>query len=1046
MSFSAPLGDQPRPRPQPAGAGSSGRRRRISPLSITIGVLALLVILLLIASAVWTRFLWFDQIGFTDVLTTRWLTQGLLFLIGFLVFAVPLFFSLRLTYTRRPVYPPVTREQEAMEQFRAAVDPLRRGITIVAPVVIGAFAGLAATRRWQDVQLFLHPQSYGSTDAVFGLDVGFYVFTLPVITMIISFLQFMVLVSAVAAVAGHFVYGGISWTQESGLEVTTTARRHLGILAAVYVLLLGVGHWFHRYGMLTGEHDRFDGASYTDVHAILPAQTILAIAAVIVAALFVLWIWRADWRIPAVGAGLMVLSTLVVGTAYPWAIQQFKVTPNERALEQPYIQRNIEATRTAWNVDDVTETSYSASTTAEAGALREDADTTAQIRLLDPSIVSPTFEQREANRQYWGFDQVLSVDRYTIDDRLQDTVIGVRELRPDKFNLDSRGWVNRHIVYTHGYGLAAAYGNQRNSDGEPDFLQSGVPGKGELGDFEERVYFGRHSPDYSIVGGPEGSEPEEFDYQTGTDEKNEGAQHNNTFTGDGGPKVGSFFNRLLYAIKFRDPNIVISSYVNSDSQILYDRQPQERVKEVAPFLQLDSEMYPAVVDGQMVWVIDGYTTTDAYPYSTKQNLDSATVDSKTAEEDASGNYQDAHANYMRNSVKATVNAFDGSVNLYTWDTEDPILKSWQQVFPDSLKPASEISGDLMSHLRYPADYFKAQREILAKYHVTEADEFFGQQDFWQVSPDPTAKASTNADGSKGTQAPQPPYYLTMQMPGEESPRFTLSSNYIPYQGQSGQNVMTGLLAVDSETGDKAGNPAKTFGKMNLLVLPTTNPVNGPGQVQATFNAEPNVSQALNLLKSGNSEVINGNLLTVPVGGGLLYVQPVYIQSSSAGGGTQYPLLQLVLVSFGDKIGFAPTLDEALDKVFEGDSGANAGDAEVQSDQSDVVSGSVDTESGEADKSDASGASKDSGDSGDAGSDTAGGTAQQRLDQALKDMDQATKDADAAMKQGDWNAYGTAQDELSDALQRAVDANSEIEGSGSGGAASDGGGASDGDEG
>ncbi|MFE5775039.1 UPF0182 family protein [Brachybacterium sp. NPDC056505] len=1041
MSFSAPLGDQPRPRPQPAGAGSSGRRRRLSPLSITIGVLALIVILLLIASAVWTRFLWFDQIGFTDVLTTRWLTQGLLFLSGFLVFAVPLFFSLRLTYTHRPVYPPVTREQEAMEQFRAAVDPLRRGITIVAPIVIGAFAGLAATRRWQDVQLFLHPQSYGSTDAVFGLDVGFYVFTLPVITMIISFLQFMVLVSAVAAVAGHFVYGGISWTQESGLEVTTTARRHLGIVAAVYVLLLGVGHWFHRYGMLTGEHDRFDGASYTDVHAILPAQTILAIAAVIVAALFVLWIWRADWRIPAVGAGLMVLSTLVVGTAYPWAIQQFKVTPNERALEQPYIQRNIEATRTAWNVDDVTETSYSASTTAEAGALREDADTTAQIRLLDPSIVSPTFEQREANRQYWGFDQVLSVDRYTIDDRLQDTVIGVRELRPDKFNLDSRGWVNRHIVYTHGYGLAAAFGNQRNSDGEPDFLQSGVPGKGELGDFEERVYFGRHSPDYSIVGAPEGSEPEEFDYQTGTDEKNEGAQHNNTFTGDGGPKVGSFFNRLLYAIKFRDPNIVISSYVNSDSQILYDRQPQERVKEVAPFLQLDSEMYPAVVDGQMVWVIDGYTTTDAYPYSTKQNLDSATVDSKTAEEDASDNYRDAHANYMRNSVKATVNAFDGSVNLYTWDTEDPILKSWQQVFPDSLKPASEISGDLMSHLRYPADYFKAQREILAKYHVTEADEFFGQQDFWQVSPDPTAKASTNADGSKGTQAPQPPYYLTMQMPGEESPRFTLSSNYIPYQGQSGQNVMTGLLAVDSETGDKAGNPAKTFGKMNLLVLPTTNPVNGPGQVQATFNAEPNVSQALNLLKSGNSEVINGNLLTVPVGGGLLYVQPVYIQSSSAGGGTQYPLLQMVLVSFGDKIGFAPTLDEALDKVFEGDSGANAGDAKVESDQSGAVSGSVDTESGEADKSDASGASKDSGDSGDAGSDTAGGTAQQRLDQALKDMDQATKDADAAMKKGDWNAYGKAQDELSDALQRAVDANSEIEGSG--GAASDGGGASDG---
>jgi uncharacterized membrane protein (UPF0182 family) len=1037
VSFSAPLGDQPRP--QPADAGPSRPRRRISPLSITIGVLALIVVILLIASAVWTRYLWFDQIGFVDVLATRWITQGLLFLVGFVVFAIPLYFSLRLTYTRRPVYPPVTREQEAMEQFRSAVDPLRRGITIAAPIVIGAFAGLAATRRWEDVQLFLHPQTFGSADEVFGLDVGFYVFTLPVITMIISFLQFMILISAVAAVAGHFVYGGISWTQESGLEVTTTARRHLGILATVYVLLLGIGHWFHRYSMLTNEHDRFQGASYTDVHAILPAQTILAIAAVIVAALFALWIWRADWRIPAVGAGLMVLSTLVVGTAYPWAIQQFKVTPNERALEQPYIQRNIEATRASWNVDDVAETSYSASTTAEAGALREDADTTAQIRLLDPSIVSPTFEQREANRRYWGFDQVLSVDRYKIDDRLQDTVIGVRELRPDKFQLDSQPWVNRHIVYTHGYGVAAAYGNQRNSDGEPDFLQSGVPGKGDLGDFNERVYFGRHSPDYSIVGAADGAEPEEFDYQTGTDAENEGAQHNNTFEGDGGPKIGGFVNRLLYAIKFRDPNILISSYVNENSQILYDRQPQDRVREVAPFLDLDSEMYPAVVDGELVWVIDGYTSSDAYPYATSQNLDNATVDSKTADEDATNNYGDQQANYMRNAVKATVNASDGSVDLYTWDTDDPVLKSWQEVFPNSLKPASEISGDLMSHLRYPADYFKAQREILATYHVTDADEYYGQQDFWQVSPDPTAQATQNADGSSGSQPPQPPYYLTMQMPEEKSPRFTLSSNYIPSQGQSGQNVMTGLLAVDSETGDEAGNPAETYGKMNLLVLPTTNPVNGPGQVQATFNAEPNVSQALNLLKSGNSEVINGNLLTVPVGGGLLYVQPVYIQSSSAGGGTQYPLLQMVLVSFGDKIGFAPTLDEALDKVFEGDSGANAGDAKVESDG---VAGSVDTESGETEKSgEESGSAEDDSEDSSSDSSSGSGTAQQRLDQALKDMDQANKDADAAMKNGDWDAYGTAQDDLADALERAVDANGQIEGSGS--AASDGGGASDG---
>ncbi|MCL6423807.1 UPF0182 family protein [Brachybacterium sp. JHP9] len=1023
MSFSAPIGDQPRPpRPQPAPA--DGTRRPISPLSITVGALGALIALLIAASEVWTRYLWFDQVGYSDVLLTRWGTQVVLFVLGFLAFAIPLFLILRLTHARRPVYPPVTREQEALEQFRAAVDPLRQGITWAAPLVIGAFGGLAASRAWQEVQLFLHPQDFGQADAIFGKDAGFYVFTLPLVDMVIAFAQFAVLVCAVGAVAGHFVYGGLSWGQERGLEITKAARRHLAILAMLYVLLLGASHWFHRYDLLVGQHDRFHGASYTDVHALIPAQTILAISAVIVAALFGLWIWRADWRIPAVGAGLMVLSTLVVGSALPWGIQQFQVNPNERALEQEYIQHNIDATRLAYGVDDVEEVAYSASSDAEPGALREDADTTAQIRLLDPAVVSPTFEQREANRLYWGFDDILAVDRYEIDGALQDTVIGVRELRPDKFSLDTQPWVNRHIVYTHGYGVAAAYGNRRNADGEPAFLQSGVPGQGALGEFQERVYFGKHSPEYSIVGAPEGSEPQEFDYQAGTEAEDAGTQRTNTFEGDGGPSLGGFFNRLLYAIKFRDPNIVISNYVNESSQILYDRAPQDRVNAVAPFLSLDSQMYPAVVDGSLVWVIDAYTTTDRYPYSRTLDLPRATLDSQTSQEDG-GTHRAQSVNYLRNGVKATVDAYDGTVTLYAWDTEDPILKSWNEVFPGALKPASEISGDLMGHLRYPADYFKAQREILATYHVTDADEFFGQQDFWQVSPDPTAAASQRADGTSGPQLPQPPYYLSMQMPGDETPRFTLSSNYIPVQGQGGQNVMTGFLGVDSETGSESGNPADSYGKMRLLVLPTTNPVNGPSQVQAIFNAEPNVSQALNLLKSGNSEVINGNLLTMPVGGGLLYVQPVYIQSSTSGGGTQYPLLQMVLVSFGEKIGFAPTLDEALDKVFGGDSGASAGDAAVQADG---VSGSADTVTGEGTVEEGAGtpAPAPTDPAAEPAPAPAAGTPQERLDTALRDAEAATAEADAAMQAGDWAAYGAAQDKLADALTRAVEANAEVQ--------------------
>ncbi|MGY5764934.1 UPF0182 family membrane protein [Brachybacterium sp. DNPG3] len=1035
MSFSAPYGDASRPRPAPEPPS----RPRLSPVAVTALVLGALVVLLLIASEVWTKYLWFDQLDYTDVLLTRWGTQAILFVVGFLLFAAPLYVSLRIAYSRRPVYPPVTREQEALEQFRSAVDPLRRGITVAAPLIIGAFGGLAASRSWQDVQLFLHPQTYGEVDPVFGLDIGFYVFTLPLIDIALSFGQFVCLVAIVGALIGHFVYGGVAWGQESGLEVTRAARQHLGILATIYVVLLGLGHWFHRYDLLVNEHSRFTGASYTDVHAILPAQTILAIAAIVVAALFVVWIFRADWRIPAVGAGLMILATIVVGSLYPWAIQRFQVTPNERSLEQTYIQRNIDATRTSFGLDAVDEVSYSPSTDTEAGALREDAQTTAQIRLMDPAIISPTFEQREANRAYWGFDDVLSVDRYEIEGELQDTVIGVRELRPDKFNLSTRSWVDQHIIYTHGFGTAAAYGNLRSSDGEPVFLQSGVPSSGELGEYEERVYFGRYSPDYSIVGAPEGSTPEEFDYQSVTDGEDGGEQVNNTYQGEGGPSIGSLVNRLLYAIKFRDANIMISSYVNEDSQILYDRGPQERVREVAPFLSLDSQMYPAVVDSELVWVIDGYTTTDRYPYATSVDLDQVIEDSQTSA-GASAQYRDRSANSMSNSVKATVNAFDGSVTLYAWDTEDPILQAWEEIFPDAVQPSSEISDALMSHLRYPADYFKAQRELLATYHVTNADDFFGQQDFWQTPPDPTAQTTTNADGTTSVQAAQPPMYLSLQMPGTDEPSFSLSSSYIPADGQ---NVLTGFLAVNSETGNVSGNPSEDYGNLTLLVLPASNPVNGPGQVQATFNAEPNVSQALNLLKSGNSEVINGNLLTLPIGGGLLYVQPVYLQSSASGGGTQYPLLQMVLVSFGDKIGFAPTLDEALDLVFGGDSGANAGDAAVT--DTSGSSGTADTETGEATVDPGDGEAATEGDDTTADTSTDGtstgaasGSAQERLDQALADADTAIAAADEALANGDWDAYGDAQDQLADALNRAIAANQELNGDGTATGASDGG--------
>ncbi|GAB2546145.1 UPF0182 family membrane protein [Brachybacterium huguangmaarense] len=1033
MSFSIPVGDAPRPR----RTDDSPRRRRMSPLSVVGLVLGVLIVVLVLASEIVTRYLWFDQIGYDRVLVTSWVAQAVLFAIGAVLAGLPLLLSLRIPFRTRPIFPPVTREQEALEQFRASIEPLRVGITIVAPIVVGVFGGLAASRAWQQALLLLHPESFGATDPLFGNDVSFYVFTLPMIDMGLAFGRYVVIVALVGALMGHFVYGGIAWEQTAGLSITAPARRHVGILAALFLVLLGASHWFERFGLLTGSHAKFDGASYTDVHAILPAKSILAIAALIVAAMFVVWVVRGDIRIPVIGAAVMFLSTLAVGVAYPALVQQFKVEPNERILEQPYIQRNIDATRSAFGLDDIAVVPYQATTDAAPGALRADAETTTQIRLLDPAVIAPTFIQREAPRNYWSFDSVLSVDRYAIDGKLQDTVIGVRELRPDRLNLQNLSWVNQHITYTHGFGAVAAYGNHRSASGEPEFLESGVPSSGALGDYEQRVYFGRHSPDYSIVGAPEGAPHQEFDYQATTDDQQDGRQVTNTFTGDGGPSLRNPLVRLLYAIKFRDPNVVISSYVNDESQVLYDRDPQARVKAVAPYLSLDSGMYPAVVDGRLVWVVDGYTSTSRYPYSRAISLDGVVRDSQTDPAQTSA-LRSPSANYLRNGVKATVDAYDGSVTLYAWDTEDPILRAWQEIFPGELKPVSDISSDLMQHLRYPEDMFKAQRALIARYHVTEPDAFYGEQDFWQVPKDPTRARTADPQGAAASddRPAQPPHYLTLQMPGQDSPRFSLSSSFEPYKEQqsAGQQVLSGFLAVDSETGDAAGAPAESYGKLTLLTLPASNPVNGPGQVQATFNSNPDVSRALNLLKSGNSEVINGNLLTLPVGGGLLYVQPVYLQSSAAGGGTQYPLLQMVLVSFGSKIGFASTLDQALDEVFGGDSGAAAGDAGLQDGG---PSGAVGTDSQPADQGATDqGATDQAATPTDQASPapsadpsaapTEEGDPKQRLDRALADMQTAEDDANAALAAGDFQKYGEAQDRLAEALDRAVAASKDLD--------------------
>lgn len=980
-----------------SGGQASGRPDSGSVFFPTLIVLLVLLFLLIGTAQIWTEVAWFSQLGAVRVFWTRWGWAFGLGLAGAIIVCVLV--AVTMSLVRRAVAK--NTDKPARELSRQEKIVWR----FLIPVGFGLFFGAPLGAQWQTVVMWLNRTPFGQKDPQFGKDVSFYVFSLPFFQALLSFATVTLLALAFAVIATHIREGGISANSSQGFSLSTPARLHLGLLGAGAAVVVAVRYWLSRYNLLLGNNTKFSGASYTDVNASLPGLTILAIACILIAVMFVIASALKRWRLVVTGLAAVVVASLVVTWAYPAIVQRFEVVPNAVEMESEYIQRNIDATLVAYGLDKVEKTSYEARTEAEAGQLREDAETTAQIRLLDPHIVSPTFKQMQENKQYYSFKNRLNVDRYEIDGVERDTVIAVRELNLGGLSDAQRTWVNDHTVYTHGYGIAAAYGNTTR-EAKPVFFQQGIPSEGLLGEYEPRVYFGETSPDYSIVGAPKGTKPWELDYPVDnnkSEKKGSTAQVYTTYTGNGGPSIGNTWEKLMYAIRFGSTDIFFSDRVTSESQILFNRNPAERVKKVAPYLTLDSEVYPAVVDmdgdestpKRLVWIIDGYTMSNSYPYSARATLAGVTEDSLSRGIHADGQ---SEINYIRNSVKAVVDAYDGSVTLYRWDDTDPILKAWDKVFPGMLMPVSEMSGDLLSHVRYPQDLFKVQRSMLAKYHVTDAESFYSGGDFWSVPidvpTDPLDETNTNT-------AFQPPYYLTLKMPGQESAEFSLSTGYV-LGGVTETNVMTGFLAVDANAGNEAGKVREGYGKLRLLELPRDTTVLGPRGVEGTFRGNSEFLQQLNILSKNGSEVQMGNLLTLPVGGGILYVQPVYVQASS---GTKYPLMRFVLTAFGGeskKIGFAPTLEEALNQTFEGDSGATAGDADV---------------SGQEGASGQSGTQASDGKTG-SGAEISDEAAA-RLNSALSEAKSALEASDKAMKNGDWKAYGEAQERLQKALEQAV---------------------------
>ncbi|WP_120002790.1 UPF0182 family protein [Nesterenkonia muleiensis] len=916
--------------------GGSGGRRRPSALIITIIIIAALLGAFVAFAGFYADVMWYSHLGYSEVFWTEWLARGAVFAGAFLAMGLLVWLSLFLAFRARS-QSIESQLSDSVARYQSTLTSMRRLLIFGLPVLMGLFAGTAAQANWQQVLLFINQEPFGQTDPEHGMDFGFYVFTLPFLNFIIGFLISAVLVAGIAGILCHYLFGSIRIESNGKFVVEKAARWHVAVVAAVFLLLQGLNWWLGRFATLQDQGGNWAGALHTDVNAVIPARTILAVAAVLVAAVFIVTAITARWRFAIIGTAMLVITAILGAGVVPFLMQEYQVRPTEQSLEEEYIQRNMELTRYAYGLDDLEKISYEATQQAEEGALADDAVNIENIRLLDPNLVSAAYRQFQQFRPYYTFPDTLSFDRYEIDGQTYDTVIAAREV-----NAPEGSWVNQHLVYTHGYGLVAANANTVTPEGRPDFSLQGIPTSGDLAsddDYEPRIYFGEATPEYSIVGAPEGAAPRELDRPAGqiTDEDDAEAADNGqdtqyTFTGDGGPSVGNLFNRLVYALNFQSPEIFLSGDVNEESQILYDRHPRERVEKVAPYLEVDQNIYPAIVDGSVKWIVEGYTTSNDFPYSTEQQLEAATQDALTQAPQLTG-----QVNYIRNSVKATVDAYDGSVDLYAWDTEDPILQAWQQVFPSSLQSYEEMSAELLDHVRYPEDMFRIQRQLLTEYHVDDAGSFYEGNDAWSVPEDPT-----RGDGSEA----QPPYYMTLQMPEQEEPAFSLTSTFIPAVEADGQqrNVLYGFLGASGDAGTgEDGVKNEDYGRLRLLELPRQTAIPGPGQTQANFDSNSAVAQQLNVLEIGGSNVIRGNMLSIPAGGGILNVQPVYVQS--AGTDSAYPALRMVLVAFGEEVGYGDTLQEALDMVFGGDAGVDAAEgAGVDADAvEDDLEGVVDPE-------------------------------------------------------------------------------------------------------
>lgn len=966
---------------------SPSRRRGLPAGRVGLVVIAVVLFLFLTSlrgiAGFWTDYLWYQELGLTSVWRAVLGARALLGLVFTVLFFVALWVNLFIAERLAPRFRPFGPEEEWVQRYQEVIGPHAGKVRVGVAALFALIAGLGMSGLWNEWLLYNNRVDFADfgfeADPQFGRDIGFYVFSLPFLSAIVDWAFVAIMIILVLTIVWHYLSGGIR-LQSPPPRVTAQVKGHISVLLGLLALIRAVDYYFDRFELNFSTRGAVPGATYTDVHAQLPAINLLIVISVAAVALFVVNIWLRGWTMPIIAVALWALVATAVGTIYPAFVQNFQVEPDEAQKERPYIERNIAATREAFDLTDIAVRDFGASQDLDAADLAANAETIRNIRLWDPPILEDTYQRLQEIRAFFQFSDV-DVDRYIIDGQLTQIVLSARELDPQGLPSQRQSWVNRHLQFTHGYGAVLSPANAVTRDGQPDFIVKDVPPQTEPGGPEisrPEIYYGEALGGYSIVN----TDQPEIDFIT-----TEGEDETSSYQGQGGVELSSMMRRIALALRFGEINLVISDSISSSSRAIYVRDIHERASKAAPFLRYDADPYPVVFDGRIKWILDGYSITNRFPYSTAAETGLVKPDS---------GLRGGSFNYVRNSVKVVMDAYDGTMTYYIVDDEDPVVAAYAGAFPELFTPADEMPDELRSHLRYPEDLFRVQSTMYGDYHITNPGGFYSKSDSWEISQDPGAGTvrginGTTAQGTDGT-APggivlptrerrMDPYYLLMRLPGEEQEEFLILQPFVPASPDDSRKELTAFMVAKSDPG--------RYGEMETFVMPRDRQVDGPAIVGARIQQEPTISEQITLLSRAGSQVRLGNLLVIPVEDSLLYVRPMYVQAE----GTPIPEFKFAIVVFGDQVVMRPTLRDALTAVF--------GDApETLEDQP--------------------------GDGGapppDAGGDAAGdGELTPEFQDLLAQANARFTEANAALEEGNLGEFERLYQEALDLLQRAVQA-------------------------